>query len=107
MRGFTRYLRADGNQEQIVSALRKVGAFVQITSTVGHGFPDLVCGYRGVTYLLEIKSDGIGIGRKGDGDLTEEQIEWHLAWRGGPLKVVCSVKDALDAIGCRANASRI
>ena len=38
--------RKDANQTQIVDALRGVGATVAITSMLGHGFPDLVVGYR-------------------------------------------------------------
>lgn len=47
--------RCDRNQPEIVSALRSIGASVLITSNQGGGFPDLVVGWRGHNYLLEVK----------------------------------------------------
>jgi len=48
--------RVDANQEQIVSALRAAGAYVWII-----GIPvDLLVGYRGHTFLVEIKSTNKG-----------------------------------------------
>jgi small-conductance mechanosensitive channel len=47
-----RAARVDANQEQIVSALRAAGAYVWII-----GLPvDLLVGFRGHTFLVEIKS---------------------------------------------------
>ena len=44
--------RVDANQEQVVSALRAAGAYVWII-----GLPvDLLVGFRGPTFLVEIKS---------------------------------------------------
>lgn len=90
-----RAAKVDANQAEIVEALRRVGAIVQVTSKVGGGFPDLVVGFRGNNYILEIK----------DGDkppsarrLTEEQELWHARWRGSVV-VVGSVVEALHAIG--------
>jgi Holliday junction resolvase len=45
----------DANQSELVDALRKFGATVTPTHATGAGFPDLVVGYQGVNYLLEIK----------------------------------------------------
>ena len=45
--------RVDANQEQIVSALRAAGAYVWII-----GLPvDLLVGYKGHTFLVEIKTN--------------------------------------------------
>lgn len=47
--------RIDANQPDIVKALRKMGAFVQSLAAVGDGCPDLLVGFRGKTYLIEVK----------------------------------------------------
>lgn len=91
-----RAAKIDRNQPEIVQALRKLGATVQSLAGVGEGVPDLLCGYRGQTYLLEIKD---GLRPPSDRQLTPQQIEWHVEWRGGPCVVVNSVDEALAAIG--------
>lgn len=90
-----RAARVDDNQAGIVTALRAVGATVTPTHMVGKGFPDLVAGYRGVNYLLEVK-DGAKVpsARK----LTPAEMGWHEKWRGHAV-VVDSVRGALRAIG--------
>ena len=91
-----RAARIDANQEQIVLALRAAGASVQSLAGVGVGVPDLLVGYQGKTLLLEIKD-----GKKPPSErrLTEDQLKWHGAWRGGPLAVVDSVDAALRMLG--------
>lgn len=88
--------RVDDNQPEIMEALRKVGASVQPLSTVGFGVPDILVGYQGRNFLLEIKD-----GRKVPSaqKLTPMQIRWHEEWRGNSA-VVNSVEAALAAIGC-------
>ena len=90
-----RAARVDANQTEIVSALRKVGATVQPLHAVGLGCPDLLVGYRGINYLIEVK----------DGDkppskrkLTEDQIEWHKNWRGQKA-IAENTNQALQVIG--------
>lgn len=82
----TRARRVDRNQSEIVQALRAVGASVHITSRFGEGFPDLVVGFGGVTFLLEVKTP--------DGKLTEDEREFFDNWRGQ----VALVRDASDAV---------
>jgi len=91
-----RAAKVDANQEQIVEALRAVGATVQTLAAVGKGVPDLLVGYQGKTLLLEVKD-----GRRPPSErrLTEDQLAWHGAWRGGPLAVVDGVNAALRALG--------
>lgn len=91
-----RAAKVDANQEQIVDALRAVGATVQTLAAVGKGVPDLLVGYQGKTLLLEVKD-----GRRPPSErrLTEDQLVWHGAWRGGPLAVVDGVDAALRALG--------
>ena len=47
--------KIDGNQTAVVQALRAAGMTVWITSAMGNGAPDLVCGWRGITVLIELK----------------------------------------------------
>jgi hypothetical protein len=91
-----RAAKIDANQEQVVDALRAVGATVQTLATVGKGVPDLLVGYQGQTLLLEVKD-----GRKPPSarKLTEDQLKWHGAWRGGPLAVVDGPDAALRMLG--------
>lgn len=82
--------RVDANQSAIVLALRQVGASVQLLHVVGSGCPDIVVGYRGKNYLIEIKVPGAG--------LTGKEPEWHQLWRG-QIAIVYGVDEALEMIG--------
>ena len=91
-----RAAKIDANHEQVVSALRAAGASVQSLAGVGKGVPDLLVGFQGKTLLMEVKD-----GRKTPSErrLTEDQVKWHGAWRGGPLAVVDGVDAALRMLG--------
>jgi hypothetical protein len=91
----------DNAQEAIVDALRKVGATVHSTAMVGDGFPDLVVGFRGATYLLEVKTPEAPKKRRGSTKraLRQSQVDWMAAWRGGPVAQVETPEQALAAIG--------
>ena len=91
-----RAAKVDANQEQIVQALRACGATVQSLAGVGKGVPDLLVGYQGKTLLLEVKDGRLAPSAR---RLTEDQLVWHGAWRGGPLAVVDGVDAALRALG--------
>lgn len=86
---------SDANQPDIVKALHKVGASVQVLSEVGKGCPDLMVGFRGQTFALEVKD---GAKCPSDRKLTPHQVAWHREWKGHVV-VVTSVADALRAIG--------
>lgn len=88
--------RVDRNQEEIVKALRKVGATVQSLAAVGRGVPDILVGFRRNTYLLEIKDYQKPPSAR---ELTPDQVDWHMAWIGGPCVVVTTIGEALAAIG--------
>jgi hypothetical protein len=80
--------RVDANQTQIVSALRAAGAYVWII-----GLPvDLLVGYRGHTFLVEIKS---GSKRR----FTALQADFFENWSGSTLARVDSPESALRMIG--------
>jgi len=89
-----RAARIDANQTQIVSALRSVGASVELLSAVGKGCPDLLVGYRGMNILMEVKD---GNKPPSERKLTSDQIVWHTDWKG-VVFLVTSVHDALDAL---------
>jgi hypothetical protein len=69
--------RCDSNQLLIVAALRAAGASVAILAGVGGGVPDLLIGWQGKNYLLEVKN------LEGRGDrFTPAELEFMEAWRG-------------------------
>jgi len=80
--------RVDANQEQIVSALRAVGAYVWII-----GLPvDLLVGYKGHTFLVEVKNGP----RK---RLTALQADFFDNWPGSTLARIDGPDGALRMIG--------
>ena len=66
-----RVASVDGNQNDIVDALRAAGARVQLLHTVGHGCPDTLVAFRGAWYVAEIKNP------QGRNRLTPDQVRWH------------------------------
>jgi Holliday junction resolvase len=90
-----RAARVDSNQEEIVKALRAVGATVQSLAGVGHGVPDLLVGYEGKTILMEVKD-----GKKSPSqrELTPDQVKWIDAWTGGSIYIVDTVEAAWNAL---------
>lgn len=89
-----RAARTDGNQTQIVNGLRAAGISVSITSAIGQGFPDLVCGYLGRNFLLEIKDP---TKPKADRQLTPDQVTFRDNWKGQYSKVE-TLNEALQVI---------
>lgn len=91
-----RHGRRDTTHRAIKEALVSVGATVFDTADVGGGFPDLVVGYKGSTYLMEVKGPR--------GRLGASQDAFRDRWRGGPLIVVRTRGEALQALGIRSVA---
>jgi len=87
--------RTDGNQKDIVSELRKLGISVAVTSALGNGFPDIVCGHRGRNYLFEIKDPSQPPSAR---RLTEDEQEFHDSWRGR-VYVIHSWQEAVEYMG--------
>jgi hypothetical protein len=81
--------RIDTNMQEIVRDLRACGASVTPTHMVGRGFPDLVVGWRGGTYLLEVKV--------GNAKLTPAEMRWHRDWRG-QVMIVRTSQQAVDLL---------
>lgn len=89
-----RAAKVDDNQPAIVKALRAVGCSVQSLASIGKGCPDLLVGYRGVNYLIEVK-DGAKCPSKQK--LTPDEIDWHTTWRGN-VHIVNSTDAALKIV---------
>lgn len=90
-----RAAKIDSNQTQIVKALRAIGATVLPMHTLGSGAPDILVGYRGENFALEIKDgEKAPSARK----LTPDEEKWHREWQGH-VTTVYDVVDALMAIG--------
>lgn len=94
--------KVDANHHAIVSALRRCGASVQDLSRVGDGCPDLLVGYHGITYCVEVKDGSKSASRR---QLTPDQIDWHARWRGHVV-IVESIEDALRMIKAIPTTSR-
>ena len=93
-----RAARTDRNQGPIVDALRDIpGVTVEVLSAVGGGCPDLAIGYRGMTFLVELKDGGKPPSKR---VLTPEQEKWHADWKGHRA-VAKNLGEVLDAIGVK------
>lgn len=80
--------RVDANQDQVVSALRAAGAYVWII-----GLPvDLLVGYKGHTFLMEVKD---GSKKR----LTKLQEAFFENWCGATVCRVDGPEAALRMIG--------
>ena len=97
----TRLRRVDANQKEIVSTLRKLGIAVAITSGVGQGFPDIVCGYRGVNYLFEIKDENKPPSER---ELTEKEQKFFNNWRG-QIAMILNAQEAIDIMTADADTN--
>ena len=82
--------QTDANQPEIVEVLRRVGAKVKPLHRVGGGCPDILVGFRGVLYLMEIKTD--------KGKLNELEQKFYDTW-DGYVWIVRTPEQALKLIG--------
>jgi hypothetical protein len=80
--------RVDANQKELVEYLRKIGVSVFLLHGVGQGFPDIACGYGGLCFLAEIKTE--------KGKDTKAQTEMMKWWTGG--KYYLRNKDDCDQL---------
>lgn len=79
--------QVDANQADIVRTFRRLGCSVFIASSVGKGFPDLVVGRCGETYLVECKVK--------NGKLNALQLEFHKSWNGSKIHVIHNSEEAI------------
>lgn len=92
----------DTAHKPVVIALRAAGASVQDLD--GQDIPDLLVGFAGVNYLMEVKTTATntrkdGYGRTTSGKASAGQEEWHREWRGTAVLIVRQPADALAALG--------
>ena len=92
--------RVDRNQPEIVDGLRKFGATVKILSAVGDGCPDILVGYNGKNYLMEIKDCQKPPSKR---RLTDDQKKWHGKWKGQK----CVVETIAKAVEILKNDGRV
>lgn len=86
--------RIDANQNAIVDALRKAGAYVRIISQ-GDGIPDLLVAYKGYTILMEVKDGNKPPSAR---KLTEAEQKFFDEWTGGMLVIVNSVEESIATL---------
>ena len=72
-----RAAKIDGNQGDIVIALEAVGASVQSLAAVGNGCPDLLVGFRGTNFVIEVKDPAQPANKR---RLNSHQKPWHAEW---------------------------
>jgi Holliday junction resolvase len=86
--------KTDRNQQEIVDALRKTGASVVSLHQIGHGVPDILVGWHGINFLMEIKDGNKPPSQR---KLTPHQIIFHAEWKG-QITVVNSIQEALNIL---------
>jgi hypothetical protein len=91
-----RAAKVDENQSDIVNGLMLFGAKVQLLHAVGQGCPDILVGFNGKNFLIEIKNPDKP---KGDQKLTPDQVKWHKFWTGQKA-IAHTLDEALQIINC-------
>jgi Holliday junction resolvase len=57
-------------------------------SGVGKGCPDLLIGFKGTTYLIEIKKDS-------KAKFTPQQLQFNELWSGGVIARIQTIDEAI------------
>jgi Holliday junction resolvase len=83
---YRRAAKRDDAEPAVVERLRQLGASVARVS--GEDTPDLLVGWRGHTYLAEVKT--------GKAKLKPGQAEFARAWRGSPIATLRTPQEATD-----------
>jgi hypothetical protein len=87
--------RTDRNHAEIINALRKIpNLSVFSTHEVGKGFPDIVIGYKGINYLIEIKDGNKPPSAR---KLTDAELQFHSNWKG-QIKIVNNLDELLEIL---------
>ncbi len=89
-----RAANVDVGQSAVVKYLRSLGMSVQPIHTLGKGVPDLLVGWRGQNFLLELKD---GTKPSSAQKLTTAEDKWHKAW-GGQVAITNSPEAAALAV---------
>lgn len=90
--------KVDRNQSDLVSLMRRIpGIKVKPTHMVGDGFTDVVVGFRGRTYLFEIKDPSQPPSKR---RLTPDEQKFHQEWTGH-IAVIETIDDVLRELNLR------
>lgn len=89
--------RTDSNQSGIVKQLKRIGVSVQHLHELGEGCPDLLLGFRGQNWLVELKDGSKPPSRR---KLTPAEEKFFAEWKGQVAK--CETLDEiLKVIGIK------
>lgn len=86
--------KRDHNHSAIVQAFRAMGASVLDLGSVGSGCPDILIGWRGKNFLVEIKDGDKVLSKQ---KLTPQQGPWISKWAGQVI-VANSIEDAMTKV---------
>jgi hypothetical protein len=87
--------RVDANQKKLVALMRRIpGLTVAHTHTIGDGFVDLVCGFKGQNFLFEVKDPAQPPSKR---KLTPDEEVFHAKWTGS-IHIVETIDDVLKII---------
>lgn len=86
----------DTNHYTIVHTLKYHGVMVADLSQAGSGVPDLLCGYRGVLFCVEVKT--------ATGTLSPLQRQWFDEWHEYPALVLRTPEDVVHVMGVLRDA---
>lgn len=82
--------RRDANHAQIIRELEQAGVSVKDCSQLS-GFVDIACGYRGRTFLFEIKDPEKPPSKRA---LTPDEEDFHERWKGH-LAIILTSEEAI------------
>ena len=85
-----RAAKRDVSEPEIVTTLRDAGFSVHPISQTG--LPDLLCGFRRRTFLVEVKSSDKGYGK----GLNPNQQRFADRWAGVPIVILRNANEAAD-----------
>ena len=90
--------KTDSNQQEILNDLKRLGISYFVASGVGAGFPDIVVGFRGLNWFIEIKTE--------TGKQTKPQIKFEESWQG-QYAICRSTEQVLEVIGAKTEIERL
>lgn len=70
------------------------GVSVRSIHTIGQGIGDLILGYKGKNYLIEVKDGSKSASRK---KLTPDEERFHKEWTG-QICIVENIDDIIDLL---------
>jgi endogenous inhibitor of DNA gyrase (YacG/DUF329 family) len=82
--------KKDANHREVFEAISAITA-VKDLSAAGFGVPDGLAWINGGWHLFDVKNPKSGYGRRG---LNDRQKRWADDWRGGPVYLIYTAKEA-------------